>query len=292
MGKVGLDDILRQLVLLSNKELGEVKEVIMYHLHLQVDNDKITKVLDREISNAIQGVQQLRNGILFGQIFSVMGFPTDEKRFADRFMISFCSMKFLTPKVLEEYGTVFRTFSFKGKLGNSSKLSFMDKFEIIRREKEIRDLPFIDFFVKAHGFMRILDFLYSVQKGKPSSIPSTPPIESLFDSKTYRIIHEQFETMGSGNKSKGWKYAFNSEDDYDEFCGLLTSFFEHGKYELPSSKIRLKAKTRTEVAKNLRTIYRKLGETMAGDTAFFDIVRVLNHFEELSDEKIYRDLTR
>lgn len=111
-------------------------------------------------------------------------------------------------------------------------------------------------------------------------------------SLTKKVISNHFEII---DKNKGWGYAFTSESDYNTFVNLLTNYFEYKPYSLPQKKIKLKKDTKTRLAKVLSPIYKQLSnenKKLKSDTDFFAIVRVLDHFEKLTDTQIYQAITR
>ena len=109
------------------------------------------------------------------------------------------------------------------------------------------------------------------------------------ESKTKAFIIESFENIDK----KKWQYAFDDENDLNLFSDLLTNFFEYKNYIIPKKVIHIKRMTRTKVASVLGEIYRELSEKqLKADYDFFKIVRVLNHFQNDSDEILYKALTR
>lgn len=49
----------------------------------------------------------------------------------------------------------------------------------------------------------------------------------------------------------------------------------------------------TRLAKTLRPIYKELTEnTLKSDLEFFQLIRTLNHFKDLTDDAIYKAITR
>lgn len=108
--------------------------------------------------------------------------------------------------------------------------------------------------------------------------------------RTKKVIAETFENMDK----KGWQYAFVSEQDYNLFTDLLTNFFEYKPYTLPETIIQLKRTCKTKVAKALGEIHKELSNEnkLSTDTKYFQLIRVLSHFEKETEGDLYKALTR
>jgi hypothetical protein len=107
--------------------------------------------------------------------------------------------------------------------------------------------------------------------------------------RTKQVITETFENMDK----KGWQYAFSTEQDYNLFTDLLTNFFEYKDYSIPETAIQLKRTCKTKVAKTLGEIHAELSETpLNSDIEYFKIVKVLNHFKEVSNFALVKAMQR
>lgn len=107
--------------------------------------------------------------------------------------------------------------------------------------------------------------------------------------RTKQVITETFENMDK----KGWQYAFSTEQDYNLFTDLLTNFFEYTDYSIPETAIQLKRTCKTKVAKALGEIHAELSESpLNSDTKYFQIVKVLNHFKEVSNFDLVKAMQR
>lgn len=113
---------------------------------------------------------------------------------------------------------------------------------------------------------------------------------TINESRTKKVI---FETITNIDK-KGWQYAFVSEQDYNLFTDLLTNFFEYKPYTLPETTIKLKRTCKTKVAKALGDIHKELSNEnkLITDTKYFQLIRILNHFESETEGDLYKALTR
>lgn len=110
------------------------------------------------------------------------------------------------------------------------------------------------------------------------------------ESRTKKVI---FETLTNIDK-QGWQYAFVFEQDYILFTDLLTSFFECKPYTLPETIIQLKRTCKTKLAKALGEIHKELSNEnkLSTDTKYFQLIRVLSHFEKETEGDLYKALTR
>jgi len=109
------------------------------------------------------------------------------------------------------------------------------------------------------------------------------------ETRTKKVISESFENM---DKS-GWEYAFVSLTDYDLFLDLLTRFFVYKPYTLPKTTIQLKRTCKTKVAKALGEIHKELSEKpLNSDKEYLKIVRLSNHFKNVSDFELVKSMHR
>lgn len=108
--------------------------------------------------------------------------------------------------------------------------------------------------------------------------------------RTKNVIAATFENIDKN----GWAYAFTSEQDYNLFTDLLTNFFEYKDYSIPETPIQLKRGCKTKVAKALGEIHKELSNEnkLTTDTNYFNLVRVLSHFESEKQNDLYKALTR
>jgi hypothetical protein len=122
-------------------------------------------------------------------------------------------------------------------------------------------------------------------------VKALPPQSiSVNESRTKKVI---FETITNIDK-QGWQYAFVSEQDYNLFTDLLTNFFEYKPYTLPETIIQLKRTCKTKVAKALGEIHKELSNEnkLSTNTEYFQLIRVLSHFEKEKEGDLYKALTR
>lgn len=96
-----------------------------------------------------------------------------------------------------------------------------------------------------------------------------------------------------------WKYAFRNEEDYTTFVELLANYFEIWQYEdncvfeTPEETIDMKNRTQNRLSRALNAIHGELTKhNLRGHTKFFDILRVLSHYKNLTDSEIESKLTK
>lgn len=120
--------------------------------------------------------------------------------------------------------------------------------------------------------------------------PLPPQPTSENESRTKKVISKIITNIDK----QGWQYAFVSELDYNSFTDLLTNFFEYNPYTLPETIITLKRTCKTKVAKALGEIHKELSNEnkLSTDTKYFELIRVLSHFNKETEENLYKALTR
>lgn len=113
--------------------------------------------------------------------------------------------------------------------------------------------------------------------------------EGTEGSPTKEVILDHFESMDK----LGWKYAFVSETDFNLFVEILTNFFEYKPYQTLEEPIRLKRSCKTKVAKTLGEIHKELSENhLNSDYDFLNIIRLLNHFQSISNFDLVKAMQR
>lgn len=109
-------------------------------------------------------------------------------------------------------------------------------------------------------------------------------------SRTRQFIADEINII---DKNIGWEFAFTDETDFNLFLDLLTCYFEYKPYSIPNSIIKLKRGCKTRFANALKPIHVAFSETpLKSDLEFFKILRVLNHFERMTDIEIYKAINR
>lgn len=131
-----------------------------------------------------------------------------------------------------------------------------------------------------------------VKNVEVKKIPQTVNITTITPPKS--IVKEIIIKIFNSFDSKGWKYAFRSEEDFGLFTDLLTNFFENKPYTIPENIIQLKISTKTRVAKALNEIHRELSKEkkLKKDEEYFNIIKMLSHFKDEPTFSIYKALTR
>lgn len=134
---------------------------------------------------------------------------------------------------------------------------------------------------------QILKDRYKEYLVKKQALPPQPIDKE--QNRTKQVIAETFENMDK----KGWQYAFSTDQDYNLFTDLLTNFFEYKDYSIPETAIQLKRTCKTKVAKALGEIHAELGENpLNSDIEYFKIVKVLNHYREVSNVALVKAMQR
>ena len=109
--------------------------------------------------------------------------------------------------------------------------------------------------------------------------------------KTIKTINDTFNTI---DLEKEWEYCFTTEEDFNKYTTILSDYFNLNK-KVNSQKIQIKAikGTKSKTAKILRKIYNESTEKkLRGNNDFFEIVKILSTFKDLSLEKIYDSLSK
>jgi hypothetical protein len=133
--------------------------------------------------------------------------------------------------------------------------------------------------------------IYKVLKDRYLEYLKAVPVDTISEQNhTKKIIHTAFRDM----HHKGWEFVFRTKEDYNLFTDLLTNFFEYKAYKLPQNKIKIKTRTKTAVAKVLREIHELLSNEnkLSTDIRYFELIKILSHFEKTKQKDLYKALTR
>lgn len=133
--------------------------------------------------------------------------------------------------------------------------------------------------------------LFSLAPPRESELKKASPPQPIDkeQNRTKQLIAEAFESMDT----KGWRYAFSKQHEYNLFADLLTNFFEHKDCSIPETPIQLKRTCKTKVAKTLGGIHAELSEKpLSSDIEYFKIIKVLNHFKEVSNSDLVKAMQR
>ena len=107
--------------------------------------------------------------------------------------------------------------------------------------------------------------------------------------KTIKNIKNIFNSI---DLEKEWEYCFTNEEDFNTYTTILADYFNPDT-KVNSQNIQIQAikGTKSKTAKILRKIYNESTEkTLRGNEDFFEIVKILSTFKDLSLEKIYDSL--
>lgn len=114
------------------------------------------------------------------------------------------------------------------------------------------------------------------------------------DELYHKTINNIKNTFNSIDLEKEWEYCFTTEEDFNEYTTILADYFNIDK-KFNSQKTQIKAikGTKSKTAKILRKIYNESTEKkLRGNNDFFEIVKILSTFKDLSLEKIYDSLSK
>lgn len=143
-------------------------------------------------------------------------------------------------------------------------------------------------------FKKTIDNLKKINAGIQCDLnTNTTLTPQLISEKKIRIKNVICETFKNIDK-KGWQYAFDTEEDYNLFTDLLINFFEYKPYTLPETIIKLKRSSKTKVASVLGEIHKELSfeNKLSTDIKYFELIKVLSHFEKETRGDLYKALTR
>jgi hypothetical protein len=118
------------------------------------------------------------------------------------------------------------------------------------------------------------------------SIPDTTKNESDYS----EIINSALDSIHSDKK---WKYVFYEVEDKNAFVNYLSNFFNKVEIKHPQKTINTKPKIITKLSRTINELYRDYcDDKKRTNTKFFNALRSLSVYKDLSDEEIYRKLTR
>lgn len=123
-----------------------------------------------------------------------------------------------------------------------------------------------------------------------NSTKSKGDMQTKEPSKTFKLIHDTIDNI---DKTQYWKYTFRTEDNFKAFVQLLTEFFEFKNPELPPELISIQKGSKSRFLKALKPLHKELSEKkLNGDTDFFNILRTIKEFSNLTDTQIYSALNK
>lgn len=115
----------------------------------------------------------------------------------------------------------------------------------------------------------------------------------LLKKKEYEIgVKEFIKDKVQEIDKNGWNYVFRYEADYNKFLDLFTAFFTRVPCAL-QTVINLKKGCKTRFSPILGMIHKEFGHViLKNDKEYFQILKILNVFKKLTDNQIYKDITR
>lgn len=121
--------------------------------------------------------------------------------------------------------------------------------------------------------------------------------ENSISTEEEQIKEDIMNGLDKLNPGRTWKYAFRSEIDHCEFATILTHFFVTKDYT-HHDIINLQDSCKTSLCGIFRDFHKEYRSKYNGpaklknDTEFFNILRILDCFEKLTDDEIYKALTK
>lgn len=108
------------------------------------------------------------------------------------------------------------------------------------------------------------------------------------ETKVKKFIKDKFQEIDKN----GWNYVFRYEADYNKFIDLFTAFFT-GVLCTLHTEINLKKGCKTRFSPILGMIHKEFSQViLKNDKEYFQILKILNVFKKLTDNQIYKDITR
>lgn len=273
------------------------------YIKVQAELENKFKTLQDNTANLIKAKAKELNVCSFENepIYSFNGVEAEIRQLKDNFSNEDLTEIFKRKSQYLEYrsqthGTFLSLKFFFDKLDEITK-SLFDYFKDTNRNEfeafEIKAIPVNSIAEAIQGFKKgqtkftlPANFLFNTSTSE--ALPPQPIDKE--QNRTKNVIAATFENIDK----KGWAYAFTSEQDYNLFTDLLTNFFEYKDYSIPETPIQLKRGCKTKVAKALGEIHKELSNEnkLTTDTNYFNLVRVLSHFESEKQNDLYKALTR
>jgi hypothetical protein len=109
------------------------------------------------------------------------------------------------------------------------------------------------------------------------------------EARTKNVIIECFNEVFD----EDMPHPFRTEKEYNEATKLLAYFFESGKVK-DINTIKLNKSVKTKFSKALKIIHSKLSNAkdLRNDSKYFNLIKKFSDYEDMSDDKIYKALTK
>lgn len=250
-------------------------------LFLQKDKAERLALLNERARSVIAKIRETYGGIVQSMLLKKGIDNSTIGAFADIFMDDVEKFTNLKKADVEKYQNCFKDFDFRTVRSNDPA----DILTLLSKRDEVMSLPSASLIVDIVGLFCHLDLINmnrdAILHGKPMTNLR------MGDPATKFEIKNSFEEL-----DRGYLYAFKSLEDFDFFTELLARFFDEKQYEIPSTGIPLKPRTDTQILSKLGDIYTSRLKNMRKNTEYYNIVRVLKPFSEMSDEQLYKKMRK
>ena len=160
------------------------------------------------------------------------------------------------------------------------------------RERQTFFLDFAEYLLWNKYYMTICVMINGNEEGVTDDSTHEGSFRSLDErhKRTRGAIERLFYEL-----KDGWKYAFVTQKDFDQYVDVLTNYFVDGNSIPPKSQstISMKRRTKTKISDVLREIHNELGQhDLKDDKDFHSIVRLLNHFKGLNTSELINTIQK
>jgi hypothetical protein len=149
------------------------------------------------------------------------------------------------------------------------------------------------------SFDVIKDEIETLNENKTPDKPKTEKSNKYTDNQNNQSEYSSINTniiehFNAIDDVRSYKYAFRNENDMHKFADLLTEYFIRDNFEMPKEEIKLQRSCKTRLAKVLKEIHydAKSKKTLRTDLKFYEIIKILDEFADLTNEQIYRFLIK
>lgn len=148
-------------------------------------------------------------------------------------------------------------------------------------------------------FKELFDLLFDESKVNEDEIKEGKVNEDEPDNNItpehMRTIKTIEEMLNGIDVNKGYSYAFRKDKDFNVFVEVLANYFQDKDFKKPQEIITLNTGSKTRLAPILKGIYKKLIMSEAplkSNSSYFELLRVLKHYQNKTDNQIYTDINR
>lgn len=258
---------------------------------LKEDKEEKLATLKEEVKNTINQMAEVVNEPIIFELLAIFddddfGFWTDSYLFKLNLVDYGLKVKLNEEK--QYVDSISKVEALIKSLEQKKELNELNYEELDSIKSKIVDLPgikpLIDTLIYLKHFDLLESNLYKIKKNRPivTSIPK--------DNKCAQFITECFDDLKSELDDN--IFPIPDENDYISYVDLLTLYFEGKEYNLPKHKVEVIPRIKGKILSTLGQPHSRYKRTLKPDNAFCDIVRVLQPFENDSDDKIYKGMRR